>query len=134
MMLVGYPANQDEDFVRMWSLKTNGNMTTRDVNVLIWMKRIFYKKPLVYEIEIEPLEARSGKEAENKTIGAEKHNENSEVSGESEARESVHQDASASTRLSDRSGPREPDRLPYNTLATIMIGGMSDVTTELRLR
>ena len=41
MMFVGYPANREEDSVRMWNEITNGGVTTQD---MIWMKQMFYEK------------------------------------------------------------------------------------------
>ena len=124
MMFVGYPANREEDSVRMWNPKTNGVVTTRDV---IWMKRMFFEKPSVDEIEVGPVETRQ--EADDESVGVKE----SEELNESEAGESISQDASASreTRLRDRTGLQEPDRLTYDTFAA-MIGGMSGTATELR--
>ena len=136
MMFVGYPANREEDSVRMWNEKTNGVVTTRDV---IWMKRMFYEKAELGEtigdgklahFKTEAKEEESLKEeSDDDEVPAIEYADESD--DESEAEEADDSVASDSVRLRDRTAIRAPERWTYETMAS-MTEGMLGTAAELR--
>ena len=116
MMFVGYPANREEDSVRMWNPITNGVVTTRDV---IWMKRMFFEKAdssewmsnekMVHKTEAE--DSKSIASAKDEESGDEEpviwYLEDSD--DESEAGQTIDHVASDSRQLRDRSAINVPE-------------------------
>ena len=115
-MFVGYPANREEDSVRMWNEKTNGVVTTRDV---IWMKQMFYEKAEFSETMGDGKLVHSKTEAEEEdSITSAKDEESGDEkpviryledsNGELEAGQTIDHVASDSRQLRARAAIRVP--------------------------
>ena len=138
MMFVGYPANREEDSVRMWNQITNGVVTTRDV---IWMKQMFFEKASSSEWISDEKIVHKTEAKDSNSIASAKDEESGdeqpviwyleESDDESEAGQTIDHAASDSRQLRDRSAIRVPQQWTYETMAA-MTEGMRGTAAELR--